>query len=40
MPDVAVVIGNYQGERPPDCLASLETQTLRPTEVIVVDAEQ
>ena len=38
MPDVAVVIGNYQGERLlPDCLASLETQTLRPSEVIVVD---
>ena len=39
MPDVAVVIGNYQGESVlGDCLASLETQTLRPTEVIVVDA--
>lgn len=38
MPDVAVVIGNYQGERLlPDCLASLETQTLRPREVLVVD---
>ncbi len=39
MPDVAVVIGNYQGERLlPDCLASLERQTLRPHEVLVVDA--
>jgi len=39
MPDVAVVIGNYQGEAVlGDCLASLETQTLRPAEVIVVDA--
>ena len=38
MPDVAVVIGNYQGEPLlPDCLASLETQTLRPREVLVVD---
>jgi len=37
--DVAVVIGNYQGEAVlRDCLASLEMQTLRPTEVIVVDA--
>ena len=34
VPDVAVVIGNYQGERLlPDCLASLEAQTLRPSEV-------
>lgn len=40
MPDVAVVIGNYQGEAVlGDCLASLATQTLRPTEVVVVDAE-
>jgi GT2 family glycosyltransferase len=39
MPDVAVVIGNYRGERLlPDCLASIEAQTLRPTEVVVVDA--
>lgn len=39
MPDVAVVIGNYEGERLlPDCLESLELQTLRPREVIVVDA--
>ena len=39
MPEVAVVIGNYQGERLlPDCLASLQTQTLKPREVIVVDA--
>ena len=38
MPDVAVVIGNYQGERLlPDCLASLEVQTLAPSEVVVVD---
>ena len=40
MPDVAVVIGNYQGERLlADCLASLETQTLKPSEVLVVDAD-
>ena len=39
MPDVAVVIGNYQGaDVLGDCLASLETQTLGPAEVIVVDA--
>src|SRR5688572_11293367 len=39
MPDVAVVIGNYQGgDVLGDCLASLETQTLSPAEVIVVDA--
>ena len=39
MPDVAVVIGNYEGERVlGDCLASLDVQTLRPTQVIVVDA--
>ena len=39
MPDVAVVIGNYQGAHVlGDCLASLETQTLAPAEVIVVDA--
>ena len=39
MPDVAVVIGNYEGEAVlGDCLASLATQTLRPAEVIVVDA--
>jgi N-acetylglucosaminyl-diphospho-decaprenol L-rhamnosyltransferase len=36
---VAVVVGNWQGERLlPDCLASLDAQTLRPDEVIVVDA--
>lgn len=39
MPDVAVVIGNYQGEHVlGECLASLTAQTLPPTEVIVVDA--
>ena len=39
MPDVAVVIGNYQGERVlGDCLESLATQTLAPIDVIVVDA--
>ena len=38
-PDVAVVIGNYEGaDVLPDCLASLETQTHAPVEVIVVDA--
>ena len=37
--DVAVVIGNYQGEHLlPDCLASLNAQTQPPAEVIVVDA--
>jgi GT2 family glycosyltransferase len=39
MADVAVVIGNYQGEPVlADCLASLTTQTLAPVETIVVDA--
>ncbi len=39
MPDIAVVIGNYQGaEVLGDCLASLEAQTLAPAEVIVADA--
>lgn len=38
MPDVAAVIGNYQGEQLlQDCLASLEAQTLKPREIIVVD---
>ncbi|MEO5575637.1 MAG: glycosyltransferase family 2 protein [Gaiellaceae bacterium] len=38
MPDVAVVIGNYQGERLlPDCIASLDAQTLKPSEIVVVD---
>src|SRR5436309_13099522 len=38
MTDVAVVIGNYQGERLiPECLASLRRQTQPPVEVIVVD---
>ena len=36
--EVAVVVGNWQGEELlPDCLSSLEAQTLRPAEVIVVD---
>jgi GT2 family glycosyltransferase len=40
MADVAAVVGNFQGESLlPDCLASLDAQTLRPSEVIVVDAE-
>ena len=39
MPDVAVVIGNYEGaDVLGECLASLETQTLAAAEVIVVDA--
>jgi N-acetylglucosaminyl-diphospho-decaprenol L-rhamnosyltransferase len=39
VPDIAVVIGNYQGEAVlADCLASLKAQTVRPSEVIVVDA--
>ncbi len=39
MADVAVVVGNFEGEAVlPDCLASLSIQTLRPSEVIVVDA--
>jgi|tagenome__1003787_1003787.scaffolds.fasta_scaffold20946576_2 hypothetical protein len=38
MTDVAVVIGNYEGEHLlPDCLASLRLQTQLPAEVIVVD---
>jgi GT2 family glycosyltransferase len=36
--EVAVVIGNHQGERLlEDCLESLDCQTLRPAEVLVVD---
>src|SRR5204862_4801024 len=36
-PDVAVVIGNYQGARLlPDCLESVRTQTLPPSAVVVV----
>jgi GT2 family glycosyltransferase len=36
--DVAVVIGNYEGEHLlPDCLASIEAQTRRPVELLVVD---
>jgi GT2 family glycosyltransferase len=39
MPDVSVVVGNYQGERVlPECLATLAEGTLRPVEVLVVDA--
>jgi GT2 family glycosyltransferase len=39
MADVAAVVGNYEGAALlPDLLASLEEQTLRPAEVIVVDA--
>ncbi len=38
MTDVSVVIGNHQGEAVlHDCLESLEHQTLRPVEVLVVD---
>ena len=38
-PDVAVVIGNWEGERVlGDCLASLAEQSSPPTEVVVVDA--
>jgi len=38
MSEVAVVIGNHQGEAVlHDCLESLERQTLRPVEVLVVD---
>lgn len=38
MADVAVVVGNHQGEAVlPDCLGSLRTQTLPPAEVLVVD---
>ena len=40
MPEVAVVIGNYQGEHLlPECLHSLEAQTLRPRDAIVVDGD-
>ena len=39
MPEVTAVVGNYRGERLlPDVLASLAGQTLRPREVVVVDA--
>ena len=38
-PSVAVVIGNWEGERVlGDCLASLDEQSLPPAEVVVVDA--
>ena len=38
-PSVAVVIGNWEGERVlGDCLASLAEQSLPPAEVVVVDA--
>jgi len=38
-PEVAVVVGNYEGEQVlPDCLESVSTQTLRPAQTIVVDA--
>ena len=37
-PDVAVVVGNYRGEKLlADCLASVQQQSLRPREVLVVD---
>src|SRR5258705_291073 len=37
---VTAVIGNYNGEHLlGDCLESLATQTLRPTEILVVDGE-
>jgi GT2 family glycosyltransferase len=36
--EVAVIIGNHQGERLlPDCLASLQRQTVQPAEIVVVD---
>jgi N-acetylglucosaminyl-diphospho-decaprenol L-rhamnosyltransferase len=39
MTDVSVVIGNFEGESVlPACFDSLEQQTVRPVEVIVVDA--
>ena len=39
MADVAVVVGNYEGARLlPDCLESLNQQTKRPAETLVVDA--
>jgi GT2 family glycosyltransferase len=39
MAEVAVVVGNYQGETVlPDCLESLARQTTPPAEVIVADA--
>jgi len=39
MADVAVVVGNYEGEHVlPDLLASLEAQTRAPAQVLVVDA--
>ena len=37
--DVAVVVGNFEGEKLlVDCLGSLKAQTLAPAEVLVVDA--
>src|SRR5262245_10704702 len=39
MPEVDVVVGNYEGAGVlPDLFASLEQQTVRPHQVIVVDA--
>jgi GT2 family glycosyltransferase len=38
MTDVTVVVGNYNGEHLlPDCLRSLDAQSLRPSEIFVVD---
>jgi GT2 family glycosyltransferase len=40
VPDVTVVIANHNGASfLPDCLDTLATQTLRPAEIVVVDAE-
>jgi GT2 family glycosyltransferase len=39
MPEVAVVIGNFQGAHfIEECLQSLDRQTLRPREIVVIDA--
>jgi GT2 family glycosyltransferase len=40
MPELTLVVGNYEGERFLEgCLASARTQTLAPTEIVVVDGD-
>jgi GT2 family glycosyltransferase len=40
MPDLTLVIGNYNGKRfLEDCIASVRAQTLAPAEIVVVDGD-